>query len=167
MTKTDKHDTLFFSGSIVLGLNDALIEITGVLAGLTLAFQDARTVLIAGTLTGFAASLSMASSAFLEAQQEVANGKHRHPKKDALYTGSTYFITTLLLLAPFTFIGNPFHALIETLLIAIAIIGCFSLYVSTARKTSFWKQFFQMLVLSMGVAAISFGLAYLLRTFGI
>lgn len=162
-----KHNTLFFSGSIVLGLNDALIEITGVLAGLTLAFQDVRTVLIAGTLTGFAAALSMASSGYLESKQEVANGKHRHPHKDALYTGGAYFGATILLLLPYTYFSNVFSALGATIITALAIIAAFVFYVTSQRKTSFWKQFGEMAALSMGVATVSFGLAYLLRLMGV
>jgi VIT1/CCC1 family predicted Fe2+/Mn2+ transporter len=44
-----------YLGSIVLGLNDALVELTGVLAGLTLALQNSEIILINAILviTGY------------------------------------------------------------------------------------------------------------------
>ena len=49
------EERLEYIGSIVLGLNDALVELTGALAGLTLALQDMRLIAIAGSITGIAA----------------------------------------------------------------------------------------------------------------
>jgi len=54
-----------------LGLNDALVEITGTLAGLSFALRVSQTVGIAGLITGVAASLSMAASEYLS---QVADG---------------------------------------------------------------------------------------------
>ncbi len=56
---------LEYMGSIVLGLNDALAELTGTLAGLTFAFQNTRLIALSGLITGIAASLSMAASEYL------------------------------------------------------------------------------------------------------
>ena len=49
---------LQYAGSIVLGLNDALVELSGTLAGLTLAFQNTRMIALSGLVTGIAAALS-------------------------------------------------------------------------------------------------------------
>ena len=49
-------------GSVVLGLNDELVEFTGALAGFTLALSDHRLIALTGSITGIAAALSMASS---------------------------------------------------------------------------------------------------------
>lgn len=46
---------LQYTGSIILGLNDALVEITGVLAGLTLSLQKTKLIAIVGLITGIAA----------------------------------------------------------------------------------------------------------------
>ena len=56
------EERLRYVGSVVLGLNDALVELTGALAGLTFAFQKTSAVAVAGLVTGIAAALSMASS---------------------------------------------------------------------------------------------------------
>ena len=54
-----KEKKLGYIGSIVLGLNDALVELTGALAGLTLALQNTRLIAVAGLITGIAAAFSM------------------------------------------------------------------------------------------------------------
>jgi rubrerythrin len=42
------EERLQYTGSIVLGLNDALVELTGALAGLTLALQDTQLIALTG-----------------------------------------------------------------------------------------------------------------------
>jgi Integral membrane protein DUF125. len=53
---------LSYIGSFVLGLNDALVELTGALAGLTLALNNAKIIAMVGLITDIAASMSMAVS---------------------------------------------------------------------------------------------------------
>jgi rubrerythrin len=60
------EERLRYVGSMVLGLNDALVELTGALAGLTFAFQNTRLTALAGLITGIAASLSMATSEYFQ-----------------------------------------------------------------------------------------------------
>ena len=50
---------LEYMGSVVLGLNDALVEFTGALAGFTLALSDSRLTALTGSITGIAAALSI------------------------------------------------------------------------------------------------------------
>ena len=59
------EEKLSYISSMVLGLNDALVELTGALAGFTLALNDNRMVGMAGFITGVAATLSMAASEYL------------------------------------------------------------------------------------------------------
>jgi len=66
------EERLRYIGSMVLGLNDALVELTGALAGLTFALQNTRLIAMAGLITGTAASLSMASSEYLSTKSEGA-----------------------------------------------------------------------------------------------
>src|SRR5699024_9005113 len=64
------EERLHYVGSMVLGLNDALVELTGTLAGLTFAMQDNQLVALSGLITGASATLSMASSEYLSARSE-------------------------------------------------------------------------------------------------
>ena len=83
-----------YTGSIVLGLNDALVELTGALAGLTLALQNAQIIAVAGLISGIAASLSMAASEYLSIR---ADGRS-HALYSAFYTGVAYMMTVLFLI---------------------------------------------------------------------
>jgi len=51
------EEALVYAGSVVLGLNDALVELTGALAGLTLAFRNVNIIALSGLVTGIAAGL--------------------------------------------------------------------------------------------------------------
>lgn len=145
---------------MVLGLNDALVELTGALAGFTMALQDNNLIILAGLTTGIAATLSMAASEFLS--QETDDNR-LSPGKAALYTGITYFVTVVLLLLPYVIFDRPMHALAACMFTAAFIIMVFALYVSKIRHTSFIHDFLQMLAISMGVAAIAFGISWLAR----
>ena len=50
------------SALMVLGLNDALVELTGTIAGLTFVLTNTTLIAMAGIITGIAATLSMAAS---------------------------------------------------------------------------------------------------------
>jgi len=161
-----KEEKVEYASSIVLGLNDALVELTGALAGLTFALQNGRIIAITGFIIGIAASLSMAASGYLSSKEEES--KEKNPTKSALYTGITYGVTVLLLILPYTLIHNVYLALTSTLIIAIFIIAAYTFYISTAKNLKFKKRFFEMSLISLTVALITFIIAYIMRTtFGI
>jgi len=110
---------LKYTGSIILGLNDALVELTGALAGFTLALQNTKIIAIVGLITGIAASMSMAGSEYLSTKEE---GSKRNPFRASFYTGFSYIITVIFLILPFFILQNPFLALGFTIGIAILII---------------------------------------------
>lgn len=168
LTGMIEEEFLSYVGSIVLGLNDALVELTGTLAGLTLALQNGRLVAISGLITGIAAAFSMAASEFLSARAD----NDAKAGRSALYTGVAYLITVALLILPYLVIpaanGGIFISLAVTLVIAILIILGFNFYVSVAKELHFKKRFLEMLGISMGVSAFSFLVGLLVRSvFGI
>ena len=153
------EEKLQYVGSIVLGLNDALVELTGALAGFTLTLGDTRIISVAGLVTGISAAFSMAASDYLSSRAEGNTAA----KKSALYTGISYFFTVILLILPFLLIPGKFAALGLTLLIAILIIFCFNYYLATAKDLNFKSRFLEMAGISLGVAAFSFLVGYLLN----
>jgi len=157
------EERLEYMGSVVLGLNDALVEFTGALAGFTLALNDSKLIALTGSITGIAAALSMASSEYLSTKSEGDDKKH--PIKAAVYTGIAYLITVISLVAPFILISNVIIALAVMLSMALIIIALFNYYYSVARGESFRKRFTEMAVLSFSVAGISFLIGYALKTF--
>jgi VIT1/CCC1 family predicted Fe2+/Mn2+ transporter len=154
------EERLRYAGSIVLGLNDALVELTGALAGLTLALQDVKLIALSGLITGIAASMSMAASEYLSTRSEETS---KHPVRAAIYTGIAYIITVALLVMPYLLFEDYILDLIITLCIAVIIIAVFNYYISVAKGESFRARFTEMAVLSLSVAAFSFVIGYFIR----
>jgi len=155
------EDRLKYMGSIVLGLNDALVELTGSLAGLTLALRNSRLIALTGLIVGFAAALSMGASEYLSTKTEKESG--RDPLKSSFYTGLAYIVTVAVLILPFLTQSRPLFSLAMTLAAALMIIALFNFYLSVARDEPFQASFLEMAGVSLGVAAISFGIGYLVR----
>lgn len=159
------EERLRYTGSIVLGLNDALVELTGALAGLTFALQNTRLIAMTAAITGLAAALSMAASEYLSTRTE---GGEREPIRAALYTGAAYVFTVLVLIFPYLVLKNYILCLAATLAGAVLIIAFFNFYISVARDLHFRQRFLEMALLSLSVAAISFGIGILMRkAFGV
>lgn len=160
-----QEEHLKYMGSIVLGLNDALVEILGTLAGLTFALQNTKLVALAGIITGIAGALSMASSEYLSNRAE---GKHDMAIKSSVFTGIAYIIAVVFLVAPFLIFSSVFIGLLAALFDSILIVFLFTYYISVANDQPFRKRFLEMVILSTVVGLISFGLGYVVRImFGI
>jgi VIT1/CCC1 family predicted Fe2+/Mn2+ transporter len=153
---------LEYVGSIVLGLNDALVELTGTLAGLTFALQNTRLIAIAGLITGIAASFSMAASEYLSTKSE---GNGENALSSSIYTGIAYIFTVIILIIPYFLFTNYFVCLGLTMSLAVLIILFFNYYIAIAKDLNFGKRFREMFFISMGVAAFTFGIGYLIRIF--
>ncbi|MDR0403766.1 MAG: VIT1/CCC1 transporter family protein [Treponema sp.] len=153
------EERLRYVGSIVLGLNDALTELTGALAGFTLALGGTRLIGLAGIVTGIAAAFSMGASAYLSGRAE---GNSR-AARSALYTGAAYIITAALLVLPFLLFSNRFAALALTLSIAVFILFIFNYYLAVVKELNFTRRFLEMAFISLGVAALSFGVGFALK----
>lgn len=154
------EERLQYAGSIVLGLNDALVELTGALAGLTLALQDVKLIALSGIITGVAASMSMAASEYLSTRSEETN---KHPVRAAVYTGIAYITTVALLVLPYLLFDNYILDLVIALVTAVVIIAVFNYYISVAKGESFRARFLEMAGLSLSVAAISFIIGFFIR----
>ncbi|MBD3349014.1 MAG: rubrerythrin family protein [Candidatus Eisenbacteria bacterium] len=157
------EERLKYAGSIVLGLNDALVELTGAIAGLTFALRDGRLVAVAALITGIAASLSMGASEYLSTRTEEESSEEKHPVKAAIYTGVAYLVAVIFLVLPYLLLENAYTALGWTLANAVAIILAFTFYISVAKNYSFRKRFGEMIAISMGIAIVSFGIGLLVR----
>ncbi len=159
------EERLRYTGSIVLGLNDALVELTGALAGLTLALQDTKLIALTASITGVAASMSMAASEYLSTKSEETS---KTPGRAALYTGVAYIFTVSALVLPYLLLSNYYACLAVSLTIAVLIIAAFNYYVAVAKGEPFRRRFVEMAGLSLSIAVLSFGVGYLLRMlFGI
>lgn len=157
------EESLQYVGSMVLGLNDALVELTGSLAGFTFALQNTKLIALSGLIIGISATFSMASSEFLAARSEG----REDALKSCSYTGTAYLITVILLIAPYLLFGGAYYipALICMLLIVILIIAGFTYYTSVAQDQPFTSRFLEMALISIGVAVVSFVVGILAKRF--
>ena len=161
------EEGLNYMSSVVLGLNDALVELTGALAGFTLSLQNSKTIALLGLITGISASLSMAASEYLSTKADEADGESggKNPLKASIYTGIAYVFTVIFLILPFLILNNYIVSLGVTIGIAITIIAIFNYYISVAKGYNFKSRFFGMASVSLGVAFISFVIGYIVKTF--
>ena len=148
------EERLHYVGSIVLGLNDALVELTGTIAGLTFALANNRLVALSGIISGVAATLSMAASNYLA---QRADGKS-DAAKSSVYTGIAYLLTVIAIVLPYLLLPNELYLLAFGIMIAavVLIILAFNYYISVAQDLPFFKRFSEMVFISLGVAALSF-----------
>ena len=157
------EEILQYVGSMVLGLNDALVELTGSLAGFTLAMQNTRLIALSGLILGISATFSMASSEFLSAKSEGRSDA----LKSCTYTGIAYLVTVVLLILPYLILGNSQYmiALGLMLVIVILIIAGFTYYTSVAQDLPFKSRFLEMATISISVAVLSFVVGKIAKIF--
>lgn len=148
------EELLQYVGSMVLGLNDALVELTGSLAGFTFAMQNTRLIALSGLIIGISATFSMASSEFLAARSEGRTDAF----KSCTYTGIAYLITVVALILPYLIfpVDQFIPALCCMLGVVICIIAGFTYYTSVAQDQPFKARFGEMSLISVSVALLSF-----------
>ena len=157
------EERIRYSGSIVLGMSDALIELTGALAGLTFALKDLNLVALAGLVTGIAAAFSMGASEYLSSRAEK---REVSAVKSAFFTWISYLLTVILLISPYLIINgegsghfgleNHVVALIGTFIIGLVIVGIFNFYTSVVERVSFSARFMEMAGILGAVSLISY-----------
>lgn len=155
------EERLQYVGSMVLGMNDALVELTGSLAGFTFAMQNTRLIALSGLIMGISATFSMASSEFLAGKSEGRGDAF----KSCAYTGVAYLITVALLILPYLLLKSYMAALAVMLAVVVLIIAGFTYYISVAKDESFKPKFLEMTLISVGVAVLSFFVGILAKKF--
>jgi len=158
------EERLQYVGSMVLGLSDALVEISGTLAGLTFALQNTRLIALSGLITGISATLSMGSSEYLSARSE---GGGQNALKSAMYTGVVYLLTVTCMVLPYLLLPNEGFMIALGIMLAtvVLIILGFTYYISVAKDMPFRKRFVEMAGISLSVAALSFVIGIVVKKF--
>lgn len=165
LIKMIDEEMLKYTGSFVLGMNDALVELTGALAGFTLAFKHPGTIAAAGLIAGIAASLSMSASEYISTKTEMSG---RNPFKASLYTGIAYILTVFILILPFLLFSNVYLCLGIALLTGILVVFFFTFYTTVTHNFPFLRRFIEMTIITFSVSLFSFGIGLVVRKiFGI
>ena len=157
------EERLNYIGAMVLGLNDALVELTGAIAGLTFVLMNTTLIAMSGVITGIAATLSMAASNYLA---ERADG-NPNALKASFYTGIAYLITVVCLVMHYLLFPNDMFlwALICMIVIVVLLVFVFNFYIATVRSEPFLPKFIEMSAISLSVALISFLIGLAAKTF--
>jgi len=122
---------------IVLGLADAVVEISGIHAGSLGIFNRTELAGLAGVVAGMAASIAMASAAYAQAKQ----GFEGSAKWSAIYTGVSYMVTAILLALPYFLTGSMVTALGVSLVVGVALVAAMTYYDTVISTRKFKRQF--------------------------
>ena len=148
-----EEEKLGYMSSMVLGINDAIVEITGALAGFTFALQNTKVIGVAGLITGIAGALSMSAAEYLSQKSEKT---HRNPLKAAFYTGIVYLLVICILVLPYFIVNSYYSAIIFTFIGVVLVVVLFSFFVSVIEETHFKHIFWEMLLICLGVSFVAF-----------
>ena len=139
-------------GAIVLGMHDALVSQTGIIAGLAFSLTNRYLIIMTGVISAVAAGLSMAASNYLA---HKTNGNKR-PIRAGIATGVTYLGVSFLLITPFFMTQNVRAAMASAFIIAIIIIFTCNWGICRTNKHNFWRHSIEMLTICTLVSITAF-----------
>jgi VIT1/CCC1 family predicted Fe2+/Mn2+ transporter len=147
-----KERRVSYISFIVLGLADAIVEITGVHAGFLGVTGSTLIAGISGIIVGFSAAISMGSASYLQAKQE--------PDKSALIsglaTGLAYFFSVILLALPYFLIRTMIVAFTLSTSVGVILIATFTFYGAIVFGRKFWREFVEATGLMLATAFLTF-----------
>ena len=148
-----------YRGSLILGMHDAIVSLTGLIAGLGIAFTNRNVIILSCIISSITASLSMGAANYLA----VKTTNQSHALYAALYTACAYMATCILLILPFFVFSNRNIALLSVAAIAILIIYLFNRIFYT--RGQFTRHFYEMLSICIAVSIISFAIGQTAKHF--
>lgn len=158
----EKHEDYFigqidegvvkYLGFIVLGLADAIIEITGVHAGFLGVTSSTTMAGVAGLIVGFAAAISMATAAYLQAKQDT----ERNSFTSAMITGFSYILAVVSLAFPYFLFDSMLVAFIASLIMAMLLTAYFTFFTAVIFERNFGKEFLESTLLTLGTALATY-----------
>lgn len=141
-----------YAGAIVLGMHDALVSLTGMIAGLTFALATRQNIILSAVIASAAAGLSMGASNYLA---EKTNG-NKYAILFGILTSLAYITTCVFLITPYFVINNTYNALLSSFAVALAIILLCNWCIRHAHGHSWWRHAIEMIIICTTVSIISF-----------
>jgi VIT1/CCC1 family predicted Fe2+/Mn2+ transporter len=145
-----------YMGALVLGLADAIIEITGAHAGTLGTTNDTLIAGVIGLIVGVSASISMASASYLQAKHETG----KSPATAAAVTGIGYMGAVALMSLPYFLTRAIYLAFASSISVGIMLALMLTFQGSVYSGTDFRREFVQTALLLLGTAALSYLLGY-------
>jgi VIT1/CCC1 family predicted Fe2+/Mn2+ transporter len=153
---------LNYLSSIISGLNDAMIELAGELAGFTFALQNPSLIGFAGLIAGIAQFLSSSASE-IELFLTERTLENKKAIKKSFLEGSIYLITVFFLIIPFFILQNPFYSMAIAGFNSFIIIILFTYYVSVVKELSLKKLFSITILITLGIGLLSFIIGWIVK----
>lgn len=148
-----KEKRVAYLGFIVLGLADAIVEITGVHAGFLGVTGTTLVAGVAGVIVGFAAAISMGSAAYLQAKQDTG----KSAAVSAIATGGAYLFSVVLLALPYFLIRSMIPAFAISTTVGITLIAIFTFYGTVVfENRHFLREFLEATGLMLATAVATF-----------
>lgn len=160
--------------SIFLGFNDGLVEILGAVSGFFAAFQEARSVLIAGVTVAVAGAVSMAAGTYvavgsekeildIDQRKKIFLGTHTSseeihhvdPYSSSFMVGVSYFIGALFPVLP-VLIGAK--SVIISIIVGAIIIIIVSFVLAAISGMNLRRRILTNLVIIAAAVTISYGI---------
>ncbi len=153
--------TLKYTRSMILGLNDGIVEVLAAVSGFAALAAAPGIVVIGGIVVGISGTLSMTGGAYLAAKSHTIvssdsgdKTKESEPLAEAYYTGVLYIIGALVPILPFlagfgSYIGILFAIILATVVLSIA-----SAVISVIGGTSIKRGAIEMVLISL-IASLS------------
>ena len=146
---------------VVLGLADAIVEISGIHAGSLGIYSSTELTGLAGIVAGASASIAMASAAYAQAKQGEFKGS---PSISAVATGISYFVNAVILATPYFLTKTMSAAIGTSIVFAIIIIAFTSYYNSVVSEGNFKRDFAELAGIMLGASGALFVFGLLIRS---
>jgi len=146
---------------VILGLADAIVEISGIHAGSLGIYDSTRLTGFAGIIAGAAASIAMASAAYAQAKQGFSGSA----SVSAAFTGVSYFVSAVVLATPYFLTENMITAVSASITFAVIILAVTNYYNSVISEKSFIRDFAEMVGITFGATIALYVLGQLIRSY--
>jgi len=150
-----------YLGFMMLGVADAIVELTGVQAGFLGVTDSPLVAGIAGLIVGVAAAISMGAASYLQARQ----GMSEKPVVSGVVTGLLYMLTVIALASPYFIIKDIFIAFASAITLALLLIALLTFYTSVIQERSFRNEYLLNVSILLVVAFGTFFLGKLLGAY--
>lgn len=141
-----------YMSALVLGMADAIIEITGTHAGALGTTSSTIITGVVGLVVGVSAAISMASASYLQTKHETG----KSPTVAALVTGVGYVVAAALMSLPYFLVDNIYAAFGASLAVSVMLAMMFTYQGSVYTGASFSREFAQTVGLLLGVAVLAY-----------
>jgi len=173
---------------LVLGINDSIVEILGVVTGLSAVYTSKPVLVgVSGLVVGVAGALSMASGSFISVRSQreanevkrklkmiVKELKYDYPEfedvnenefRSAAYTGIAYLSGVILPVIPYFLVRSTLNALPLSILLSSLLLVFVGSIISLISGISLRKKVIELLVAGIGTSLLSFLLGKFLSSF--